>query len=114
MSYASIATQSHLIKTQKLNSNPGLISLYISAHYVMFKARRCSLIKFALKRSTMATVSMVSEKRPRVVLWPRLEPFEFGILHCQDRGAIAKLNVAVRMLSLQLTRTLICAVFHVV
>ena len=45
----------------------------------------------------MATVSMVSEERPRVVLWPRLEPFEFGILHCQDRGSIAKLNAAVRM-----------------
>ena len=70
----------------------------------MFKARQCNEINFALTR--MATVSMVSEKRPRVVLWPRLEPFEFGILHCQDRGAIAKLDVAVRMLPLQLTRTL--------
>ena len=57
----------------------------------------------------MATVSMVSEERPRVVLWPRLEPFEFGILHCQDRGAIAKLNAAVRMFSLQIMRTLINA-----
>ena len=54
----------------------------------------------------MATVPMVSEKRPRVVLWPRLEPFEFGILHCQDRGAIVKLNAAVRILLLQLTRSL--------
>ena len=55
---------------------------------------------------TSRATAMVSEKRPRVVLWPRLEPFEFGIFHCQDRGAIAKLNAAVRVLLLQLTRTL--------
>lgn len=48
----------------------------------------------------MAAVSMVSEKRSRVVLWPRLEPFEFGILHCQDRGAVSKLTATVRMLLL--------------
>jgi len=46
----------------------------------------------------MATVSMVSEKKARVVLWPRLEPFEFGILHCQDKGAISKLTGKVRAL----------------
>ena len=57
----------------------------------------------------MAAVSMVSEKRPCVVLWPRLEPFEFGILHCQDRGAISKLTASVRRVLLQLTRTLFCA-----
>jgi len=43
----------------------------------------------------MATVSMVSEKTPRVGLWPRLEPFEFGILHWQDKGVTSKLTAAV-------------------
>ena len=55
----------------------------------------------------MAMVSMVSEERPRG--GAVAEPFEFGILHCQDRGAIAKLNAAVRMFSMQITRTLINA-----
>lgn len=59
----------------------------------------------------MATVSMVSEKRPRVVLWPKLEPFEFGILHCQDKGAIGKLTASVRTFYSQLTRTSIYAFF---
>ena len=62
----------------------------------------------------MATVSMVSEKRPRVVLWPRLEPFEYGILHCQDRGAISKLTASVCRLLLQLTHTLFCTVLFAV
>lgn len=53
----------------------------------------------------MASVSMVSKEKSRVVIWPRLEPFEFGILHCQERGAVGKLSAAVRMLVLQLTRT---------
>ena len=55
----------------------------------------------------MAMVSMVSEERPRG--GAVAQPFEFGILHYQDRGAIAKLNAAVRMFSMQITRTLINA-----
>ena len=48
------------------------------------------------------------EETPRGAV-AKTRAIESRILHCQDRGAIAKLNAAVRMLSLQITRTLFYA-----
>ena len=48
------------------------------------------------------------EETPRGAM-AEIRAIESGILHWQDRGAIAKLNAAVRMLSLQITHTLIYA-----